>query len=95
MAYYIIKKGYQEGKLKKGIEIVESTSGNTGISLSALGAYFKNPVRIYMPNWVSKERQNLMKMYNANVTLVSKEEGGFKKAVEIAKELSFDIKQIL
>lgn len=39
-----------------------------------------------MPDWVSKERINIMKMYNAKVTLVSKEEGGFKKAIENAKE---------
>lgn len=47
VAYYIIKKAYQEGKLKKGMEIVEATSGNTGISLSALGAFFGNPVHKY------------------------------------------------
>ncbi len=82
VAYYIIKKAYQTGELKKGMEIVEATSGNTGISLSALGSYFKNLVRIYMPDWVSKERQDLMKMYNAKVILISKEEGGFKKAIQ-------------
>lgn len=86
VAYYIIKKAYDSGKLKKGMKIVEATSGNTGIALSAMGAYFGNPVRIYMPNWVSKERQDLMKMYNAEVILVSKEEGGFKKAIQNAKE---------
>jgi len=86
VAYYIIKKAYQEGKLKKGMEIVEATSGNTGIALSAMGAYFGNKVRIYMPNWVSKERQDLMKMYNAEVVLISKEQGGFKKAIQEAKE---------
>lgn len=51
-----------------------------------MGAYFGNPVHIFMPNWVSKERLSLMKLYNADVTLISKEEGGFKKAVELAKE---------
>ena len=86
VAYYIIKKAYDSGKLKHGMEIVEATSGNTGIALSAMGAYFGNPVRIYMPDWVSKERQDLMKMYNAKVILVSKEEGGFKKAIQNAKE---------
>lgn len=86
VAFYIIKKGYEQGKLKKGMEIVEATSGNTGISLSALGAYFKNPVHIFMPDWVSKERLNLMKMYKAKVTLISKEEGGFKRAIKEAKE---------
>lgn len=86
VAYYIIKEAYKSGKLKKGIEIVEATSGNTGIALSAMGAYFGNPVHIFMPDWVSKERYNLMKMYNANVTLISKEEGGFKKAIKEAEK---------
>ena len=86
VAYYIINEAYKNGELKQGQEIVEATSGNTGISLSALGRYFKNPVHIFMPEWVSVERLNLMKMYNAKVTLVSKDEGGFKKAIEMAKE---------
>jgi len=88
VAYYIIKKAYEKGTLKKGMEIVEATSGNTGIALSAMGAYFGNPVHIFMPDWVSKERLNLMKMYNAKVTLISKEEGGFKRAIKEAKEYS-------
>ena len=90
VAYYMIKKAYENGELKKGMKIVEATSGNTGIALSAMGAYFGNPVRIYMPDWVSKERQNLMKMYNATVILVSKEEGGFKKAIQNAKEYAIE-----
>lgn len=88
VAFYIIKKAYEEGKLKKGMEIVEATSGNTGIALSAMGAYFGNLVHIFMPDWVSKERLDLMKMYNAKVTLISKEEGGFKRAIKEAKEYS-------
>lgn len=88
VAYYIIKKAYEQGTLKTGMEIVEATSGNTGIALSAMGAYFGNPVHIFMPDWVSKERLNLMKMYNAKVTLISKEEGGFQRAIKEAKEYS-------
>ena len=84
VVYYIIQEAYKSGELKKGMEIVEATSGNTGIALAAMGAFFGNPVHIYMPNWVSKERVNLMKMYNAKVTLISKEEGGFKRAIQEA-----------
>ena len=84
VAYYIIQEAYKNGELKKGMEIVEATSGNTGIALAAMGAFFGNPVHIYMPDWVSKERVNLMKMYNAKVTLISKEEGGFKRAIQEA-----------
>jgi len=90
VAYYIINQAYKNGKLKKGMEIVEATSGNTGISLAAIGALFGNPVHIFMPDWVSKERLNLMKMYGAEVTLISKAEGGFKKALEEAEKYSKD-----
>lgn len=90
VALYIIKKAYENGELVKEKEIVEATSGNTGISLSAIGAYFGNPVHIFMPDWVSKERLNLMKMYGAKVTLISKEQGGFKKALEEAKVYARD-----
>lgn len=86
VAYYILKSAYENGSLKEGMEIVEATSGNTGIALAAMGSYLKNPVHIYMPDWVSSERVYLMKMYGARVTLVSKEEGGFIKAISEAKE---------
>ena len=86
VAYYIIKEAYKEKKLKKGMSIVEATSGNTGISLSAMGAFFGNPIHIFMPDWVSEERVKIMNMYNAKVTLISREHGGFKKVLEDAYE---------
>lgn len=77
MALHILKEAYSTGELKKGDTIVEATSGNTGIAFSALGHAFGNPVRIYMPNWMSAERISLIKSYGAEVVLVSHEEGGF------------------
>ena len=50
VAYYMINKAKERGELKENMPIVEATSGNTGISLSAFGAYFKHPVYIYMPD---------------------------------------------
>lgn len=88
IVYYILDKALKEGQLKKSMPLVEATSGNTGISLSALGSYLNNPVYIFMPDWVSRERLDLMKLYGANVILISKEEGGFKKCVELAKDFS-------
>ena len=88
MVYYILDKAIKEGELKDDMVLVEATSGNTGISLSAIGAYLKHKVYIFMPDWVSKERLGLMKLYGANVILVSKEEGGFEKCVEMAKLFS-------
>lgn len=91
MAYYIIDKAYKNGDLKKGQPIIEATSGNTGISLSALGALYNNPVYIFMPDWVSKERIKIMELYGAKVTLVSKEEGGFLECINRANTLAKSI----
>ena len=88
VAYYIINKAKERGILKENMPIIEATSGNTGISLAALGAYYKHPVFIFMPDWASAERVKLMKSYGATVTLISKEEGGFKKCLEEAKKLA-------
>ena len=60
VAYYIIKNAKEKGVLKDNMPIIEATSGNTGIALSALGKYYKHPVYIYMPDWASIERVNLM-----------------------------------
>ncbi len=86
VAYYMLDEAITSGKLKKGMPIVEATSGNTGISLAALGAFLKHPVVIYMPNWVSEEREKILKMYGAEVHLISKEEGGFKRCIEEAQK---------
>jgi len=91
IAYYIINESYKDGCLKKGMPIVEATSGNTGISFAAMGAYFNHPVHIFMPDWVSSERINIMKMYGANVYLVKREDGGFKEAIRRADSLSKQI----
>lgn len=88
VAYYIIKKAKEKGILEENTPIIEATSGNTGISLSALGAYYHHPVHIFMPKWASKERIELMKIYGANIKLISKEEGGFLACVEEARKLA-------
>ena len=61
MALHIIEQSYLDGSLKKGMPIVEATSGNTGISFSALGAMYGHPVHIFMPSWMSRERKDLIR----------------------------------
>ena len=95
LVYYIIKKSKEEKNLKENQAIVEATSGNTGISFAALGAYFSHPVHIFMPDWVSEERIKIMKLYSANVYLVSKEEGGFKEAIKRSEEFASKINGFL
>lgn len=91
IAYYILKEAYEDGSLKNGMPIVEATSGNTGISFAALGAYYDHEVHIFMPDTASEERIKIMKMYGANVYLVSKEDGGFREAIRRADELAMKI----
>lgn len=86
VAYYIITKSKELGLLKDGQSIVEATSGNTGISLAAIGALTHHPVHIFMPDWASVERIRIMELFGANVYLVSKEEGGFREAIRRSEE---------
>ncbi|MFQ6003028.1 MAG: PLP-dependent cysteine synthase family protein [Candidatus Zixiibacteriota bacterium] len=88
MALHIIKQGYQKGILHQGSIIIEATSGNTGISFSGLGRALGHPVVIFMPDWMSQERVNLMKSYGAEIHLVSKQEGGFLGSIERAEHLA-------
>ena len=88
VAYYMLTKAMQRGVLKENMPIVEATSGNTGIAIAALGAYFHHPVHIFMPNWASVERVKLMQGFGAEVTLISREDGGFRRCMEEAKKFA-------
>ncbi len=88
IALYIIETERKNGNLRKNQAIVEVTSGNTGISFSAIGALLGHDVHIFMPDWVSLERRKLIEMYGAHVHLISKEDGGFKKALELAEDFA-------
>ena len=90
IALHIIETEKKNGNLKDGQAIVEVTSRNTGISFSAIGALCGHEVHIFMPDWVSLERRKLIEMYGAQVHLVSKEEGGFKRALELADEFAIE-----
>jgi len=85
MAIHILSKAYDRGSLQPGMQIFEATSGNTGISFSAIGRALGHQVNIFMPDWMSKERKDLIKSYGARIKHVSKEEGGFLGSIEMAK----------
>ncbi len=85
MALYILHEAHQQGLLKPESTIVEATSGNTGIAFAAIGRSLGHRVNIFMPDWLSVERVNLIRSFGAEVTLVSKEQGGFKGAIQRAE----------
>ncbi len=86
MAYHIIRRGYERGTLRPGATIVEATSGNTGIAFAAIGRALGHPVTIFMPDWMSQERKDLIRSLGAQVRLVSKEEGGFLGSIRLSEE---------
>ena len=88
MALHIMGKAYAKGSLRPGATIIEATSGNTGISFSAIGRALGHPVTIFMPDWLSAERINLIKSLGAQIVLISREEGGFLGCISRSEELA-------
>ncbi len=91
MARHIIEESYKDGSLKPGMPIIEATSGNTGIAFSALGALYEHPVHIFMPDWMTSERKNMIKKFGATLHNVTKEQGGFEGSVVLADKLASEI----
>lgn len=91
MAFHILRKAYQKEILKPSQIIIEATSGNTGISFSALGRALGHQVVIFMPDWMSQERKDLIKSFGAQIHLVSKQEGGFLGSIAKSQELAKQI----
>lgn len=89
MALYIMYQAYKNGKIKPSDVIVEATSGNTGIAFAAIGKALGHQVIIMMPDWLSKERIDIIKSLGAKVYLVSKAEGGFLGSIKLAEQMAF------
>ncbi|MDH5270076.1 MAG: pyridoxal-phosphate dependent enzyme, partial [Candidatus Krumholzibacteria bacterium] len=67
MALHIIRRAYESGRLAPGDPIIEATSGNTGIAFAGIGRALGHPVQIFMPDWMSEERKNLIRAYGATI----------------------------
>ena len=87
VACHILRQAYETSAITEGMPIAEATSGNTGIAFAAIGAYLGNPVTIFMPDWMSKERINLIESFGATIRLVSKAEGGFTGSIALADRM--------
>ena len=90
IAKAMIDNGFQNGTINENTTIIEPTSGNTGIALSAICAYYKLKLIIVMPESMSIERRRLMSMYGTKIILTSSKDG-MKGAIKKAKELNDQI----
>ncbi len=88
MALYILEKAYENNLIRQGDVIVEATSGNTGIAFSAIGKALGHEVKIIMPDWLSKERVDIIKSLGAEVILISKEKGGFLGSIALSEKMA-------
>ena len=91
IAMQMILDAEADGKLKKGSTIIEPTSGNTGIGLSAIGVARGYKVIIVMPESMSLERRKLVQAYGADLVLTEGAKG-MKGAIAKANELLEEIK---
>ncbi len=87
IARAIIEDAIEQGKVDSDTVIIEPTSGNTGIGLSAVAASLGLRIIITMPETMSVERRNLMKAYGAELVLTDGAKG-MKGAIAKADELA-------
>ncbi|RMD57327.1 MAG: pyridoxal-phosphate dependent enzyme [Nitrospirae bacterium] len=85
-ALNMIIKGEETGELTKDKIILESTSGNTGISLAAIGMLKGYKVKLVLPETISLERRNILKEFGAELMFTSASEGS-DGAYKYAKRL--------
>jgi len=90
MAYHIVRQAYTRDALRPGMRIIEATSGNTGISFCAVGRALGHPVTIFIPDWMSQERINLIRSFGAEIRMVSHEQGGFVGSIQRAELMALE-----
>ncbi len=82
----IVAEARRENKLRPGVVLLDSTSGNTGIAYAMLGAAEGFPVTLCMPENVSIERKHILHAYGATIIYTDPADGS-DGAIRVAREL--------
>jgi len=91
VALAMIEAAERDGSLKPGMKIIEPTSGNTGIGITLVGIAKGYEVFIVMPEGMSEERKNIIKVLGGNLVLTPDSEsiaGSIKKAEELVEKFN-------
>jgi len=86
VALYMIKDALRSGLLKNNQELIEATSGNTGIAMAMVAGIFGIKFTAVMSENVSLERKKLLSAYGANIILTDGEKGT-NNAIDVAKRI--------
>lgn len=86
----MIEDAERSGKLKKGMVIVEATSGNTGIGLAFVATVKGYEIILTMPDTMTVERRNMLKALGVKLELTPGSKG-MNGAIELAKQISSDL----
>ena len=87
VARALIEDAEDKGLIRPGQTILEPTSGNTGISLAMICGYKGYKVKVVMPDNVTQERTQLLRMYGADI-VYSEGSKGSNGAVELALDMA-------
>ena len=85
----IIKEAIKRGDLQNKTGIIDATSGNMGISLSAISRLFNLKSTIIMPENASQKRKALLKLHGSKVVLTSAS-SGINESIKLARKLSLE-----
>src|SRR3712207_713116 len=88
VARALIENAEEQGLIAPGQTILEPTSGNTGISLAMICSRKGYPLKVVMPDNVTRERTQLLRMYGAHIELSPGAEGSngaVARALEMAE----------
>jgi [CysO sulfur-carrier protein]-thiocarboxylate-dependent cysteine synthase len=89
IAHAMLSEARASGALQRGQTILEPSSGNTGISLAWIGRALGHPVRIVMPDNTTVEREQLLRLYGAEIVPSPGAEGS-NGAIRLALRLADD-----
>ena len=93
-ALRMIQDALRDGRLRRGMTLIDSTSGNTGVAYSLFGAAFGIRVKLVMPSNVSKARKDIARSFGTEIIFSDPLEGS-DGAIVIAKKMAAEDPSLL